>query len=360
VAGTLALTAVTLGVCVLGGEVALRCARDPVDFLKPELVSDAVLPHVFRPGSAGHDAWGFRNREVPEGGVALLAIGDSMTYGVSAPRDGSWPAQLGRLRNHTVYILALGGYGPPEYLQLLETYGAQLAPREIVIGLYLGNDLLDASHGLRGIERATRREAPDTRPLGPLRDWLAHHSMLYQVAKHALPGFSRRSRERLAQVEAGAPLIELAAGAVHSTFLPEITLRELDLEREPVRRGLERSLELLDAIDARCQQLAARCVVALIPTKESVFADVAATALAGEERRRVLDVARAEDRARAAVEAHLNQRAREVVDLLPALRAAVSAQRTLYGPTLDSHPIAGGYAVFAEAIAAALDAPRGR
>src|SRR6267142_847266 len=131
-AGTFALAALTAVVCVLGGEVALRGWFDPVDFLQPELVRHPVLGRVVAPGSAGHDAWGFRNPEVPAC-ADLIAIGDSQTYGVSAPRTGSWPAQLGRLRGETVYNLALGGYGPPDYLYLLDTYAPRLSPEQVVI-----------------------------------------------------------------------------------------------------------------------------------------------------------------------------------------------------------------------------------
>jgi hypothetical protein len=179
--------------------------------------------------------------------------------------------------------------------------------------------------------------------------------MLYQVAKAALPGVSVGARDRLAQLEAGAPRIELAAGKARTSFLPEVTFQEVDPARESVRRGLERTLELLDAIHGRCDELGARCLVALIPTKESVFAEVAATSLSESENRRLRAVVEAEAGLRNEIEAHLARRGREGVDLLPPLRAAVAAQRILYSETLDMHPVASGYTVFAEAIAAALD-----
>jgi hypothetical protein len=303
---TLALLALALGVCVLASEVVLRIALDPIDFLKPVRERGEILPHVIRPGSGGHDDWGFRNREVPEQ-VALLAIGDSMTYGMSAPREGTWPAQLGRRRDHTVYILALGGYGPAEYLHLLERFGPSLAPREVVIGLYLGNDLADTWQVLGGTRKKFSKRPPESRPFGRPRAWLARNSMLYQVAKAAMPGLSLRARENLAGVEASEDLIALEAGELRTTFLPEVTLARLDLEREEVRRGLDGALGLLDQMDGRCRELPARCLVALIPTKESVFVDVAEQSLPREEHQRTRDVAVAEDRVRAAIQHHLRR-----------------------------------------------------
>ena len=74
------------------------------------------------------------------------------------------------------------------------------------------------------------------------------------------------------------------------------------------------------------------------------------------ERQRLLAVVRAEARVRREVEAHLGRQGRASVDTLPALREALASGRTLYSVTLDSHPVASGYGVIAETIAAALDA----
>jgi len=124
-------------------EVGLRFAVNPGDFLQATLIEDPVLGHRIEPFSTGHDALGYRNSGVPTQ-ADIVAIGDSMTYGVSAPRDFSWPQQLGRLRGKHVYNMALGGYGPLHYLYLARASAANLKPKLLVIGVYLGNDLMDA------------------------------------------------------------------------------------------------------------------------------------------------------------------------------------------------------------------------
>ena len=88
--GTLLLVVVSSALAVLLAEGVLRLALNPADFLYATLIDDPVLGHRIEPLTTGHDALGFRNRETPAQ-ANVVAIGDSFTYGVSAPRDGSWP-----------------------------------------------------------------------------------------------------------------------------------------------------------------------------------------------------------------------------------------------------------------------------
>ena len=125
----------TMILCAILGEVCLRFIVDEVNFLKPETTAHPVLRHVIVPGSGGHDEWGFRNLEVPEE-VQIVAIGDSQTYGTSAPASESWPAWLGKLSNNTVYNMGVGGYGPPQYRYLLNVKAKLLKPNLVFIGFY--------------------------------------------------------------------------------------------------------------------------------------------------------------------------------------------------------------------------------
>ncbi|HER19672.1 MAG TPA: SGNH/GDSL hydrolase family protein, partial [Chromatiales bacterium] len=124
-------------------EFAARIVLDPVDYLKPRLVQDEILHHHIEPGSGGHDEWGFRNPAVPES-VDIVAIGDSQTYGVGTTSGDAWPAALSRRIDRSVYSLALGGYGPVQYLYLLEHRALALDPSLVIVGFYYGNDIRDA------------------------------------------------------------------------------------------------------------------------------------------------------------------------------------------------------------------------
>jgi len=346
-AGT--LLCASLLVSLLIAESVLRLRFDEVNYLQPELASHPVLPVVVAPGSAGHDAWGFRNRVVPER-VDVLAIGDSQTYGVSATMDGAWPAWLSRLTGRDVYSLALGGYGPAEYAYLLRSYAPKLKPRVAVIGLYLGNDLLDAA---RPPSRSAVRQKDDVRRLGSLRTWLSRHSLLYQVAKHELPRLADALRHREAS-RSGDALVILQSGDVETAFHPEIRLQALDLMRPRVQDGLWRSLGLLEELRGDCGRLSLECLFVLIPTKESVYGEVAGEALPDLQRQRVLAVLRAESEVRKEFVDFFTRRDMRFVDALPALRA--EAQRTrLYPANQDGHPLSPGYRVVAEVVRGALE-----
>src|SRR5881394_3687348 len=87
----IALVAASLAVAVLLCEAGARLVLDPVDYLSPRLARDDVLGMALPAGSGGHDAWGFRNRSVPES-ADVVALGDSHTYGNCAKRSEAWPA----------------------------------------------------------------------------------------------------------------------------------------------------------------------------------------------------------------------------------------------------------------------------
>ena len=117
------------------------------------MVKDKVLGAVLSTDTraGGFDAWGFRNRFVPDASD-IVAIGDSHTYGNTATMEDSWPYVLGRLTGRQVYNMALGEYGPNQYLQLLRTRAVNLRPRTIIVGLYMGDDFENAFLITYGLE----------------------------------------------------------------------------------------------------------------------------------------------------------------------------------------------------------------
>src|SRR6185295_19744876 len=110
----LALVLVSTAFALLMGELVLRFVFNPGDFLYAEVVDHPFVGARIKPGTTGHDMLGYRNREVPDR-ADVVVLGDSMTYGVGAPRDSTWPDQFAALLRKTVYNMGLGGYGPLEY-----------------------------------------------------------------------------------------------------------------------------------------------------------------------------------------------------------------------------------------------------
>src|SRR5262245_27437148 len=109
----------------------------PQVFAEP-LLPDADLGHRGNPQFPGHDANGFRNTAVPDT-ADIIAIGDSHTYGTSVASNQAWPRVLERLTSCRVYSMALGGYGPLQYLALARR-AVQFKPRVLLVGIYFGND----------------------------------------------------------------------------------------------------------------------------------------------------------------------------------------------------------------------------
>src|SRR6185436_4496340 len=69
---------------------------------------------------------GLRGPEVgpkPAGGLRILAIGDSFTFGVGARQEETWPARLERrMRNVQVLNAGAPGFGVPDEVAWFETY----------------------------------------------------------------------------------------------------------------------------------------------------------------------------------------------------------------------------------------------
>ncbi len=339
----LAILVIAGGVSVAAGEGALRVALDEVDYLRPTLAADPVLGHIVRPGSAGHDDWGFRNTEVPDD-VSILAVGDSQTYGFSATRTQSWPAQLAELSGQTTYNMAQGGYGPLDYAALVEQKAALLNPEVVIVGFYFGNDLLPKPE----VSTMLNPRNDSGRALSGVRDWLSHNSLTYQLLKlqgGALTGFLR-FEESVANLTYGSYVLE--ADGLRTVLTPDMRLRNLDQSDDSIRGGIKRAFDSFRSIERVCDSLGSRCIITLIPTKESVYWPVARSALSGEGLAVTEKMVEAEQTARMQITAFLEDNGFEYIDVLANMQQAAQ-QRTIYPNGHDGHPIGAGYQVIADA-----------
>ena len=281
--------AFVIGLLIIEG--LARIFYDPVNFFKPELIPDEILRHKLVPGSGGHDAWGYRNEEVPDS-VTIVAIGDSQTYGISADSQDSWPHQLGDLLDEKVYNLSLGGYGPVQYAYMLENQALTLKPRSIITGFYLGNDLYDSYHMAykqeywRSLRDPALQNIGDTsklydivftpKPTGfLLKRWLANNSMVYNmVFVHSFIGDYIRGKRNIEKVQGDSTLTLFndKKDNVSATFLPSMRLYSLNLDDKKIKEGLRISLDRLLYMDSLCKSKNIDFMVVIIPTKEMVYA----------------------------------------------------------------------------------------
>lgn len=159
------IVSVVLGLVICEGALRLSARYSPFlsSQLRPpqtrNLLPDRVLKFRMSPYAPGHDRRGYRN-EVALQQADVLALGDSWTYGLGAHADGTWPHQLQVPSERSVHSAGVGGYGPCEYLGVLDEL-ASLRPATVLAGLYLGNDIGDAYASVYLLRRCSNLATSD-------------------------------------------------------------------------------------------------------------------------------------------------------------------------------------------------------
>ena len=367
-----AVLAISVAVSILLGEVFARIVLRPADYLSVDMVHDEILGAVplTTPGPGRFDAWGYRNRQVPDA-ADIVAIGDSHTYGNAATMEDSWPYVLGRLSNKSVYNLAMGGYGPNQYYHLLVSKALKLSPKTIVVGLYMGDDFENAYLITYGLDhwsylRALPKEKVDfdiwDSPTTPswhkkIRVWLSQNSVLYQLVFHGSVLGRAQGELQIKNAHAMSKLattLNVPEHHILEAFLPSGIRRNLDQNNASIREGMRITFKLLADMNETSRQNNLRFVVAVIPTKEMVFSDYLEhnAQIPLDD---VIDNLLANERiARDKTFRFLKDSNIEFVDVLPALKR--SLEHELYARTAaDMHPSTNGYKVIGEAIFEALN-----
>ncbi len=366
------LLVVSTVLAVLLAEGALRLVVNPADFLHATTVEDDVLGLRIQPLTTGHDALGFRNREVPAR-ADIVAIGDSMTYGVSAPRDAAWPQQLGAQLGEQVYNMGLGGFGPLQYLHLAQNTARTLKPRLLVVGFYFGNDMMDAYYvsqrphwqswrisaaaqpGETAFDKAGQAE-PKKRFEG-LRNWLSRNSVFYSILREkVLSRFATREREEMARN--ASPDVRLlwndaAHPAVQTIFTPQFRLAAVDLGIPAVREGMQITQKAFAALKAEADAQGVPLLLVLIPTKERAYCGkLGASGVKLPES--FAKLCEAETQAKSELLRFLADKKIAFVDAMPALEAQIARGVQLYPTDSDGHPQGTGYGVIAREVAEAV------
>ncbi|MGN7610797.1 hypothetical protein ACQZV8_01800 [Magnetococcales bacterium HHB-1] len=371
------LTLISIFISLLLAEGIVRLLFDPVDYLKPEIITDPIYGHRIKPGSASHDAWGFRNRKRLRQSD-IVAIGDSNTYGVAAPSSQSWPVHLASMAKRSTYNLALGGYSTPQFMQLLNDYALKLKPKVVIIGFSYSNDLLEAYRLVYQMEywKSWRSESflaaqktpttnidnltpPQKSPSG-FKQWLthgwpSHNSLFFRMLLYSSAGDVARIVSTQSQGKKQYAAIADEKKNLYTVFTPQLRLNVLNLSRPEIQEGLRIALAIYKQIQIRCQKEGIHLLVALIPTKESAFTKH----IEGNQaifQSAIIDQLLKNERL-------VNQRVKKAfddmgiayVDLLSPLQKAVD-KAPVYPVDNDGHTNGNGYRVIATAILDALNA----
>lgn len=212
----LAVLGVASGVALVLAEGAIRLLRpQTVWVLDPGLFTeDGEGFYRLRPGHHGRsgnrtefdhavtiDEHGLRQNTIDDTTEArerLLVIGDSFAFGVGVEDDETFAALLPEALRDAGSPLRLAtlnggipGLGLPQQVRWLERHGLDLAPDRLLVAVYLGNDLLDATVDTAPWRIVRGQMATPGSPTG-VRQWLYLHSHLFVFAKGAVAPLRQR------------------------------------------------------------------------------------------------------------------------------------------------------------------------
>jgi hypothetical protein len=361
------LVLVSMLIGVVAFEAASRFVLNPADYLSVTTLPDPILGITIKPNSASFDQWGFRNQAVPAS-ADIVALGDSHTFGNTAKMREAWPEVVAREIGVTVYNMSLGGYGPNQYYHLLTTRALALQPKQVLVGLYMGDDFENAYAMTYGLEHWAFLRDGGTRPpanadiwddegesagfMKPVRNWLSSHSFIYRLVVHgqALSVLKANLQFRQGSQDPSVTMLEVPEDNIREAFRPIRVAAGLDQQRVEVREGMRITSKLLHEMNRTCQENRCTLTVVIIPSKETVFSEY----LLREPGLHLQSVVRSligdERAATATLTAFLEKNHINYVDTLPALRKAVQNELYYRGPA-DMHPSANGYGVIGKVVA---------
>jgi lysophospholipase L1-like esterase len=329
-------------------------------------VRDPVLGHRLNPAYPGHDRTGFRNASVPSE-VALLALGDSMTYGQGASREEAWPQAAGRLAGISVYNMGVPGWCPIQAIAIWDEV-LERRPKLVVAAFYAGNDAFDAYRRVYGDERwkwlrtadpaaiaairAAEEKGPLTRKTSQPKTIdrpLSRYFRLYGLVQ------AIRDAVRMRGAKSRYPTEAFDDPRTGTLFTPAARLLTSDLAEPRIAEGFRLCLEAFGVLDERSRKAGARLLVVLIPNKERAYraAARASGAKLSEDYWRLVE---REDVYWARAKAYFDGRGIRWCDSLPALEQAVAAGERCFPATWDAHPTAAGYLAIARSVVEAIRA----
>jgi hypothetical protein len=310
---------------------------------------------------------GYRGREYPwaaAAGFRVLGLGDSFAFGFGVEEDDTYLARLERtLRDGHVEVInaGLAGMGPDDEARLLAADGPALRPDLVLVGFFVGNDLVDA---LTGPARTVLRDGSPALPDGFLERWyrplrpgvLLREPLARSSRSLGLPipfkGFLRRHSHAYRFLSARLGRLRLALRGRHAgrpaAELNPFQQEAFCLKSYPPEFDLAwtRAQEALGQMKRWCDTHHARLAVIVIPTEAQVYPD---RWDAARRRFNLRDEDFDLEKPQRLLSAFASAHGIPLIDLLPTLRLARETGGPLYFET-DIHWTPRGHAVAADEI----------
>jgi len=366
-------------------------------------IDDPQLGWRPHPGLPDHDRNGFRNRFIPKN-AAVVAMGDSQTYGYSVNADEAWPQQLAQLSGVSTYNMAYGGYSPVHSLFLWDE-AMQYQPEVIIEAFYAGNDLCDAYNLVyyegqlpalkskepqivEAIDQAERKEllsqtignvywmGNPPQAVEPtdltLRAFVSKYCRIYGLLRAVKDAGLRRFQSRtnpLGQNASDWPAqlqfakehekYFMAFDDGHNRTLLSHLCRSYtcNLDDPRIAEGHRIVLRANRIMARRARDRGARFMVLLIPSKELAFKDVVyrSRAVAPQTYHQTI---RREERMWQATKRFFEEHQIEYIDTLPVLRQRLADNQQPFNISTDTHLNAIGHRVISQLVHARISGDR--
>lgn len=344
-----------------------------------------------------HDARGFRNPSALDS-AAIVALGDSQTYGTSVSSKETWPSILSVQLGEDVYNMGLGGYGPANNNDNL-SIAIELKPRWIIFGLYFGNDFYDdfqftqrngklSEYALDDVlseiselenqrtiaeevgflfrsggknkeattDRSPSEDLGQSGVLGIIRKWLTDHSRLYGLVRTLIIRINydaefnallardfHKAKENLTDRQ--LPFVSFYEGRSWQTiFTSPYRFRVMDVADPRIRTGIEISKHMLDQMRFRVSESGAKYLVLLLPTKEYVFWPRVENP---DEHKLLAELVRDEERIHNEIKRYMQDHGIDFIDPVTELRKSESQP---YFPDGNGHPNSLGHKIIAKKV----------
>jgi hypothetical protein len=265
-AANLGLLAVSLTVCLVVAELAVRALYGAPPHWRTPQVKHEVTRYGYRPvphqtaWSGGApvrtNAFGFRGPEwrvpKPPGTFRVMVLGDSLSFGNLVAYEDTFAARLqeglrARRPDAEVILAAAGGWDTAQELAFLEGEGLRYEPDVVVLGFFHNDYRLpeDSARPVRLMAEGRVDERPRALRFVPYR-------AVYVAKRSALVSFLRI---RLANVLS-------AGGAQAPNFFHALLENAVDFEREARITAVHETLARMNAL---CASRGARLIVAHVP-----------------------------------------------------------------------------------------------